>query len=162
LVLGAVEEIGSGPNRQRSGTSATGALQNVAITASTAGIVTAASAAALASGSPVLIGGATVTAFVILEGLKRSKPFTATTAWVTKGLDKVSETEVLHTLEDIVQRLVPQLKFVLAAEPQLRRLAGQGQQFAWVNQSLDWIKQRNVMDKPAGELNAKQQHEEPD
>jgi hypothetical protein len=36
------------------------------------------------------------------------------------------------------------VKFVLAAEPQLRRLATQHEQFNWLSRSLDWINQQQI------------------
>lgn len=141
FVLGAAQEIGRGASPERSGTIATGTIKNVAITISTAASLAALSAAAVASGSPALLVGAGATVLVVGEGLKKSKPFAIVSALVTKGLDKISETELIGTLRNMRDGFRPHLKFVLVAESQLRRLAGQREEFKWLTRSLDWIKQ---------------------
>jgi len=142
FVLGTTEEIGRGTNPERSSTVASGTVKNVAITVSTAATLAALSAAAIASGVPVLIVGAGATVLVVGEGLKKSKPFAAVAALVTKGLDKTSEAEVATVLTNLSERLKPQLRFILTVESQLRGLAGQRDEFKWVLRSLDWIKQQ--------------------
>jgi Leucine-rich repeat (LRR) protein len=143
FVLGAVEEIGKGANLERTGTVATGTVKNVAITVSTAATLAAISAAAVASGSTALIVGAGATILVVGEGLKKSKPFATVAALVSKGLDRASETEVATALKSIREGFRPHLRFVLIAEPQLRRLAGQREELKWLIKSLDWIKKES-------------------
>jgi hypothetical protein len=140
FVLGAAEEIGKGANPERSGTVATGTIKNVAITVSTAASLAAISAAAIASASPALIVGAGATVLVVGEGLKKSKPFAAVAALVSKGLDQASETELASALRNVRERFKPHLRFILLAEPQLRHLAGQREEFKWLIHALDWIK----------------------
>jgi hypothetical protein len=142
LVLASAEEIGKGANSERSGVVATGTVKNVVITVSTAATLATLSAGAIASASPALIVGAGATVLVVGEGLKKSKSFAAVAALVTNGLDLASEAEVGRVLSNLSRRLKPQLRFVLVAEPQLRRLAGQREELAWLTRCLDWIKQQ--------------------
>jgi hypothetical protein len=79
---------------------------------------------------------------VVGEGLKKSRPFAAVAALVTKGLDSASETEVAVLLKNLGTHFKSQLRFILYAEPQVRRLAGQRPEFNWLIRSLDWIKQQ--------------------
>jgi hypothetical protein len=144
VILGAAEEIGRGTNLERSGVVATGTIKNVVITISTAATLAALSAGAVASGSSALMVGAGATALVVGEGLKKSKPFAAVAALFTQGLDEVSGAEAASILENLSARLRPQLRFVLRAEPQLRRLAGQREEFKWIIKSLDWINQQSL------------------
>ena len=81
------------------------------------------------------------------EGLKKSKPFLAVAGLVTKGLDKASEIELEKRLLNLKNRLMPQLKFVLKIETQLRRLAHRHEQLEWLNASLDWIKRHSNKDE---------------
>jgi hypothetical protein len=142
LVLASAEEIGKGNNADRSGVVATGTVKNVAITVSTAATLAALSAGAIASASPALIVGAGAAVLVVGEGLKKSKSFAAVAALVTNGLDLASEAEVANVLLNLSHRLKPQLRFVLMAEAQLRRLAAQRKELAWLTRWLDWIKQQ--------------------
>jgi hypothetical protein len=145
FVLGTVEEIGKGANPERSGTLATGTVKNVAITVSTAAVLAAISAAAVASGSPALIVGAGATVLVVGEGLKKSKPFATVAALVSRGLDRASEAELAAALRIIREGFRPHLRFILFAEPQLRRLAGQRDEFKWLIRSVDWIKKESPL-----------------
>jgi Leucine-rich repeat (LRR) protein len=145
FVLGTAEEIGQGANPERSGVVATGTVKNVAITLSTAATLAAISMGAIASGSAPLIVSAGAAVLVVGEGLKKSKSFAAVAALVTKGLDQASETEVAKVLRILRERSKPQLRFVLMAKPQLRRL-GQRKGFGWLIRSLDWIEQQAVED----------------
>lgn len=142
FVLDTVEEITKGTNPERSGTVASGTLKNVAITAATAATLGAFCAAAAASGSAAVIVSAGATVLVVGEALKKSKPFATVAALVAKGLDNVSEAEGAKALRTLSESLKPQLRFLLASEPQLRRLAGQRVEFKWLHRSLDWLKQR--------------------
>jgi hypothetical protein len=146
FVLGAAEEIGKGVNLERSGAVATGTIRNVAITAATAAALAAISVGAVATASPAAIVGAGATVLVVGEGLKKSRPFAAVAALVTKGLDKASETEIVAMLKNLSDRFRSQLRFVLKVEPQVRRLAGQRPEFRWLTRSLDWIKQQMPQD----------------
>ena len=142
FVLGTADEIGKGANPERSDTVATGIVKNAAITVSTAAALATLTAAAAATGSPALIVGAGATVLVVGDGFRKSKPFAAVSALVTKGLDNAAEGEVLKALGNLSEHLKPQLKFVLQIEPQLRRLAGQREEFNWMIRFLDWVRQQ--------------------
>ena len=142
FVLGTAGEIGKGANPERSDTVATGLVKNAAITVSTAAALAALTAAAAAAGSPALLVGAGATVLIVGDGLRKSKPFAAVSALVSRGLDNAAEGEVSKALGNLSERLKPQLRFVLRIEPQLRRLAGQREEFNWVIRFLDWVRQQ--------------------
>jgi hypothetical protein len=61
---------------------------------------------------------------------------------ITRGLDKGSDAEIANALRTLGERFKPQLRFVLMAETQLRRLAGRREEFEWLIRALEWIKQQ--------------------
>ena len=142
LVLGTAEGIARGANPERNGVVASGTIKNLAIVISAAGVLGAASTAAVASGSPTIIVGSAVSALVLGEGLKKSKAFTSLAGLVTKGLDDAVDADTSEALKSISERFRPQLKFVLRIESQLRQLASQRDEFDWLNGILDWIKRQ--------------------
>ena len=83
-----------------------------------------------------------VAALLAVEGLKKSEPFAATIAYVTKGLNWLSASEVMAVLP----RLANHKDFVLQHADKLRRLAARGEAFRWIDASLDWLRRRG--DKP--------------
>ncbi len=116
-------------------------VRNLAITVVSAGTLGAIAAAAAASQSSVLMGGAAATVLVVGEGLKKSKSYMIMTALVTKGLDRVSDKEVVKACKDVGERLRPHIRFVLDSGSRLRALADQRESgLSWVVNSLDWLK----------------------
>jgi hypothetical protein len=141
-MLEAAEEIGKGPNPERSGTVATGMMKNVTITFSVAAAFGALTAGAVASGYLVLVAVTGAAALVAAEGLKKSKPFAALSAAVTEGIDKASEGEVSKSLKGLRERFRFQLGFFLSAEPILKRLAGRRDEFKWLTKTSQWLKRQ--------------------
>lgn len=144
FIVALAEEIGRGVSPERSGAVATGAIRNIAIVVSTAATLAAFTAAALATGSTAVIAGAGATVLLVGEGLKKSRAFTTLSALVAKNFDKTSEAELGNALSNLTERLKPHLRFVLSAEHQLRRLAGQREEFAWLDRLLTWITRQSA------------------
>ena len=144
FALGTAEEFARGANLERSAVVASGTIKNLAIVVSTAGVLGAASTAAVSSGSPAMIVGSAVSALVFGEGLKKSKAFTALASQITKRLDEAVDASALDALKGLGERFRPQLTFVLGIEPQLRRLASQHEELEWLNKTLDWISHRGT------------------
>lgn len=142
FILDATEEIGKGANLERSGVVADATIKNVAITVSTAAVLAALSAGAVASGSPALMVGAGATMLVAGEGLKRSKAFAVVASLVTRSLDKASDVEIANFFDRFAVRSKAPLNFVISLDLQLRRLASKGKGLAWLNQTLDWVKEQ--------------------
>ena len=136
----ASEEIGKGSNPERSGVSATGAIKNATITIGAAAALGGLSAAAVATGSPLAIVGAGVGVLVGGEGLKKSKPFAAVAALVTRGMDQVSEADSVQAVRELARKLEPQRDFLLSIAPRLRRLAERREEFQWLSELLDWLR----------------------
>jgi hypothetical protein len=150
LVLGAAEQIGRGANPERGGVVGTGAVRNVAITlAAGAAFVAFPTVGALALG----LGGAGAAAvgtivgttgyLVAGEGLKKSKPFREVRELITRKIDAASEADISTKLEAIAALLRPHFELVRDIEPSLRRLAGQRDEFSWINTLLDWLKRHH-------------------
>lgn len=136
----AVSEIGTGRKPERSGAMAAGTVTNLVITMIGAATLGGLAATAAASQSPALIAGATAALMVVGEGLKKSKPFVIVASLVTKGLERISETDVAKAYGEISKQLGPLVRFTLNAAPSLRHLANQRESgLNWVNKSLDWL-----------------------
>jgi hypothetical protein len=138
-VLSAAEEIGRGSNLERSGAVATGIVKNTTIALSIAAALGALSAGAVATGSAPLAAVADAAALVAAEGLKKSKAFAALAAFVTRGIDKGAEGEIVKTLADLRERFKPQLGFFLSIETNVKRLAGQRGEFKWLTKTIPWL-----------------------
>src|SRR5262249_41770607 len=94
VALNAAEEIGRGPNPERSGSMATGILRNLAITVATAAALGTVSADAIASGSSILMALAGAATLVATDGLRKSKPFAALSMIVSEGINRSAATEL--------------------------------------------------------------------
>ncbi|WP_439578423.1 leucine-rich repeat domain-containing protein [Elioraea sp.] len=140
----AADAAGAGPNVARSGIVAGGAVRNVTIV-----LLAGASASALpvigglVAGTVGGFAGAAAGLFVG-DAIRKSKPFEASRNLLTRHLDKLSDADAMR----FVATLRRARDFCLSFEPELRRLARQGEWFAWINRSLDWIKARNRNDTP--------------
>ncbi len=141
-ILSAVEEIGKGANPERSGAVATGIVKNAIITLSIAAALGALSAGAVASGSAPLAVVVGAAAIVATEGLRKSRAFVALAALVSQGIDKASEGEIMKALADFREGFKPQLRFFLSIEANIKRLAGQRQEFKWLTKTLPWLEQQ--------------------
>lgn len=134
----AADVAGEGPNVARSGVVAGGAVVNVTIV-----LVAGASASALPViggfvAGPVggFAGGAA--GLFIADAIRKSKAFEASRDLLTRHLDTLSDADARRFLETLRRARA----FCLGFEPGLRRLARQGEWFAWIDRSLDWLKQR--------------------
>lgn len=132
-------EIGRGENIERSGVIATGTIKNVTVTLTAAASLGAVTMAAVSSGSPILMLGATASSLIGIEGLKKSKAFTTVAGLVTKGLDAVSESDSAEVVRHLSLKLAPQLRFVRRIEPKLRKLAIEKDELRWVSDLMDWL-----------------------
>jgi hypothetical protein len=133
----AADVAGEGPNVARSGVVAGGAVRNVTI---------ALLAGALVSALPVIgrfvagtVGGfaGAAAGLVIDDAIRKSKAFAASRDLLTRHLDTLSDAGTRRFLETLQRAR----EFCLGFEPGLRRLARQGAWFAWIDRSLDWLKQ---------------------
>lgn len=137
-VLGVVAEIGEGTNPLRSSTVATAVLRNLAIT-----LIAAATVAAfpivgsVTLGVPGAIAGG-LAGFLASESLKKSKPFADAVLPITNTLDKLASSNS-NFMDYAKQKLTKQAIFVIDIESKLRQLTKYGEQFSWLNRSLDWI-----------------------
>lgn len=126
FVLGAAQQIGQGPNLERSGVIATGSVLNVAITVAAVAVVTALPVVGgLMGGSAGLIAGG-LTGYMASESVKKSKPFAAVIAPIIAKLDGAAD---LRKFKD----------FLLSVELKARRLARYNEQFVWLDKALNWI-----------------------
>jgi hypothetical protein len=129
-------------------------VKNATITLSIAAALGALSAGAVASGSAPLAVVVGAAAIVATEGLRKSRAFVALAALVSQGIDKASEGEIMKALADFREGFKPQLRFFLSIEANIKRLAGQRQEFKWLTKTLPWLeqqtggKQRNDQHQP--------------
>lgn len=139
VVLGAAEQIGLGANLERSGVVGTATLRNVTIILAAGATVALPVVGGLLLGSSGLIAGG-LAGYLASEGVKRSNAFGTIILPLSKSIDGASELKIPNLMDGISSRLRPQLNFVLKMEGKLRQLAGRREQFAWVHETLDWIK----------------------
>jgi hypothetical protein len=134
----AADVAGEGPNVARSGVVAGGAVVNVTIVLLGGALVAALPVIGGFVAGPVggFAGGAV--GLVIVDAIRQSKAFAASTDPLTRHLDKLSDAGTRRFLETLQRAR----EFCLGFEPGLRRLARQGERFAWINRPLDWLKQR--------------------
>ncbi|MBW5433225.1 hypothetical protein FXB41_00020 [Bradyrhizobium canariense] len=148
-VLDSVQEIGKGSNIERSGTVASGILLNATITISIAASLGAVSAQVMTTQSLPLIAVMGAAALVATEGLKKSKPFTALAALVTKGIDTASTADIASVTAAVRKRFSRHLKFFRNAGPQLKRLSvANDQSFRWLAKTLRWIETESELQPP--------------
>jgi hypothetical protein len=127
-------------SRRRSGVVGTGALRNVVITLAAGATVAALPVVGgLTLGAGGVIAGGLV-GLLASESLTKSKAFASVIFPITRGLDRLSETESKYVTERFARGLRRQMRFVLTSEDRLRRLAGDREQFSWIHKALDWIK----------------------
>ena len=74
-----------------------------------------------------------------LEGLKKTKSFESVSRSITENIDKAADADLKRLLGQKVSTFAPHLRFVLAHEKLLRRLAGDRIQFRWLHAYLDWL-----------------------
>jgi hypothetical protein len=79
--------------------------------------------------------------WIATEALKKSKSFSTLAALITKGIDKVAETELSDALAKVRALLAPQVRFLLSAKEQLGRLAGRSDEFKWLTRTVRWVEQ---------------------
>jgi len=139
VVLGAAEQIGLGANLERSAVAGTATLRNVTIILAAGATVALPVVGGLLLGSGGLIAGG-LAGYLASEGVKRSNAFGAVIHPLSRSIDGASGLEVPTLIEGLSSRLRPQLSFVLRMEQKLRQLAGRREQFAWIHDTLDWIK----------------------
>ncbi len=136
FILGAAEQIDRGSNLERSGVAGTGAVRNATITlAAGASIAAFPVVAASAFGAEGAVA-AGVAGLVGYAAIKESKPFAATIAPITRGLNRLSEVEIA----EVVQLLTKYRIFMLQIERKFRNLALYGESFGWLRTVLDRIK----------------------
>lgn len=144
VVLGAAELIGEGSNPERSGVAGTGTLRNLTIALTGAATFAALPVLGGLAFGPAGVVAGTLAGWLFSEGLKKSRPFMVVTAIITDVIDGAAEAELGKVLPELKRRFDPQLQFVKAIEPKLRVLAGKNEQFAWINETLDWLKDRSA------------------
>lgn len=135
-----IAQTDSSIHPERSAAFKAGAGQNIVVALSSgAAIGTMIGFAAFETGP---VGGAMAAsaALPVIEGLKKSKPFLATSGLVTKKIDEIGEMDLVELASRL--RSVPFRKyrqFVLDHEELLRRFAGTRKQGAWLREHLDWL-----------------------
>ena len=141
VVMTAAEDIGQGANPERSGTVATGAMKNIAVTIAAGAAIGAIPVAAVAVGSTALAALTGPACLIATESLKKSKSFAALTAAVTKGIDTMTDMELSDALRKVRELFAPQVRFLLSAKEQLGQLAGRSDDFKWLTRAVRWVEQ---------------------
>lgn len=123
------QEIDSGAQPERGTTYGLGTTRNVSIVliaGATCGAMPV--VGGLIAGAPgAILGG--IAALIGVEGLKKSKSFDNVTRGVTDSINKLGDSDLKKLLGQKASTFAPHLKFVLAHEDILRRLAGDKSNF---------------------------------
>ncbi len=151
VVMGAAEQIGQGAHPERSGVAGTGTLRNAAITI----IGTAAIAVALPVVGGAILGttgqfAGGVAALILAEGLKRSKSGGLIIGAVSSALDQAATDDLAKALPELRPKFQRHVAVAKTLVPKLRVLAGKNDQFAWINETLDWLERHLPTDDKDG------------